>query len=130
MPRMLSIDTDVATIEPVRSLLVAQLESYGGKAYGRLADTILAVAALFVVHLLAWCCMYARQRFDLTDDGQLSVALASRGPDLDSESNPTSKSAAAAAAAHGEGSGEVEVRDVKNSELHRRKPRAVLLQSE
>ena len=60
-------------IEPIRSMLVVQLESYGGKAYARLADTILALVALLVVHFVLWYCMYARCEFDLADDGQLSV---------------------------------------------------------
>ena len=60
-------------IEPVRSILVAQLEGYGGKTYGRLADAILAIAALFVAHLVVWFCVYGRRQFDLAEDGRLSV---------------------------------------------------------
>lgn len=60
-------------IEPLRSVLVAQLESYGGKTYGRLADAILTIAALFVAHLVAWFCVYGRRQFDVAEDGRLSV---------------------------------------------------------
>ena len=70
-------------IEPARSVLVAQLESYGGKTYGRLADPILAVAALFVAHLVVWYFVYARHQFNLADDGELSVT----------QSKPASESA-------------------------------------
>lgn len=122
-PSMFNIETRpgtpnvvVAAIEPARSLLVALLESYGGKAYGRLADTILAVGALLVAHLLVWCCVYARQRFDLTDDGQLSVALASRGGNI----KPKASLASMTAAPRGEGADQASVRISSSSELRRR----------